>query len=146
MLEADLRWKMMRAGQVRSFAWPRGLPLVTWLNVTRDVPWEREHPELFRGEFENVQFLDYTGDFSRLEDPRRPPNYHLTLVLNDENRRECRLALELGHNVAALFPGGTLPKTYLDVPVVDGSAHPYRFLDPPGVVVGMLPRPESSAT
>ena len=45
--------------------------------------------------------------------------------------------LELGGNVAVVFRG-SLPKTYLGYPVVNGDEHDLRFKDPKGVIVGLV--------
>jgi hypothetical protein len=95
---------ILRAGLAREEAQARRarLPLVARLNVVSDVAWEREHPALFAG-FPLVQFMDYTKDVSRVLDPARPANYHLTFSRSESNDDECRRVLAAGHNVTVVF-------------------------------------------
>jgi hypothetical protein len=46
--------------------------------------------------------------------------------------------LSQGFNVAALFD--SLPETFLGFPVIDGTEHDLRFMDPKGVIVGLVPK------
>jgi hypothetical protein len=48
-------------------------------------------------------------------------------------------ALANGKNVAVAFKN-CLPETLWNYPVVDGDKHDLRFLDPKGVVVGLVPK------
>lgn len=109
------------------------------LNLTSDVMWEREWPEVFE-EFSSFQLYDYSkhvkrmlrclgGDF--------PPNYHLTFSRSEDNESECREVLSAGGNVAVVFRSRPFPDRYLGFPVIDGDVTDLRFLDPPGVVVGL---------
>ena len=125
------------------------------LNLTSDVEWEK----LFRykrdfskkvfhlyksnivEDFPNVNFYDYTKGFYRMRkwlDGKMPKNYHLTFS-RSENTSEYKMKtiLELGGNVAVVFRG-SLPKTYLGYPVVNGDENDLRFKDPRGVIVGLV--------
>ena len=51
-------------------------------------------------------------------------------------------------NMAVVFdagPGEELPPTYLGLPVIDGDASDLRFLDPPGVIVGLRAKGKARA-
>jgi hypothetical protein len=48
--------------------------------------------------------MDYTKDVSRLLDPQRPANYHLTFSRSETNAENCRRALAAGHNVYGHHP------------------------------------------
>ncbi|MGH7177294.1 MAG: GP88 family protein [Tepidisphaeraceae bacterium] len=101
-------------------------------------------------EFPGVQFYDYTKVYRRLL-RARPVNHHLTFSLGAGNADQARAALGLGFNVTAVFrarKSDELPtflgdagldgwESYRDVPVIDGDAHDFRFLDPAGVIVGL---------
>lgn len=106
------------------------------LNGTSDIVWERIMPEVF-AKFPEVQFYDYTKIVRRL-DKVLPTNYHLTFSRSENNEEECKQALKLGFNVAAVFNHKKpLPKKYLDNKVVDGDKDDLRFLNKGGVVIGL---------
>lgn len=111
-------------------------PLVVRLNVVSDIAWEREWPELFAG-FPTVQFMDYTKDISRILDPRRPANYHLTFSRSETNEADCRRALAAGHNVTVVFRKPPFPLKFMGYSVIDGDRNDLRFLDPAPCVVGL---------
>ena len=89
--------------------------------------------------FSDIQFVDYTKHIKRLTKKNRPANYHLTFSLSETNKAEAIQALKLGFNVAVVFGHG-LPKEYLGHPVIDGTEHDLRHLDPTGVIVGLDPK------
>ena len=89
--------------------------------------------------FPTIQFVDYTKHIKRLLNKNRPANYHLTFSLSETNKAEAVQALKLGFNVAVVFGHG-LPKEYLGYPVIDGTEHDLRHLDPKGVIVGLDPK------
>ena len=122
------------------------------LNLTSDIPWENVlkgrtvNPQLVRPlnvmeEFPNVSFYDYTKGFYRMRawlDGKMPDNYHLTFSRSEETSdNKMKTILELGGNVAVVFRG-SLPKTYLGYPVVNGDENDLRFKDPKGVIVGLV--------
>lgn len=96
------------------------IPMVR-LNGTTDIRWERVFPEIFEM-FSDVQFYDYTKIPNR--DVSHIPNYHLTWSYSgvSEYARFASVAVENGHNVAVVFRDkGTIPQTFLNLPVVDGD-------------------------
>lgn len=109
------------------------------LNGTSDVRWElipveRSHVP-FQGipqAFPELQFYDYTKLPNRSKN--LPPNYSLTFSQSEAN---ARVAHASPFNVASVFRHA-LPATWLGRPVIDGTTHDMRFLDPKGVVVGLL--------
>ena len=122
------------------------------LNLTSDIPWEnvrkgvKVNSQLFRPlnvmeEFPNVNFYDYTKGFTRMMawlNGKMPDNYHLTFSRSEETSDDrMKKILSLGGNVAVVFRG-SLPKTYLGYPVVDGDENDLRFKDPKGVIVGLV--------
>ena len=121
-----------------------GLQPAVRLNGTSDIPWEYVAPKLF-SEFTEIQFFDYTKVVSRMSrflgipDGRTlwPQNYHLTFSASAANREESRRILTAGGNLAVVF-WPQLPDCFWERPVVDGDRHDARFLDEPGVVVGLL--------
>jgi hypothetical protein len=66
-----------------------------------------------------------------------PANYHLTFSQSESNARIAGQLAGLGINVAVVFRT-ELPANMHGVQVIDGTAHDLRFLDPRGVVVGLL--------
>lgn len=103
------------------------------LNGTSDLRWE----EIPVGDFANVmlmfpsvQFYDYT----KIPNRRNvPANYHLTFSRSESNET---VLSSIDFNIAVVFD--QLPDTYLGRPVVDGTDTDLRFLDPVGVVVGLV--------
>jgi hypothetical protein len=118
------------------------LVAATRLNGTSDVAWETV---LINGK--NImeinpehQFYDYTKRIDRIRKyatGMMPKNYHLTFSRSENNDVEVAEALALGVNVAVVFSGNTLPKTYMGRSVINGDEHDARFLDPKGVIVGL---------
>jgi hypothetical protein len=129
LLRADLVRERAAAGRA-------GVPLVARLNVVSDVAWEREDPGLF-ADFPTVRFMDYTKNISRVLDPARPANYHLTFSRSEANEEECRRALAAGHNVTVVFRKPPFPATFWGYPVIDGDQSDLRFLDPAPCIVGL---------
>jgi hypothetical protein len=127
ILEADIARELAQAGSQ---------PLVVRLNVVSDVPWEREYPGLF-ADFPTVQFMDYTKDISRILDPSRPRNYHLTFSRSEVNEADCRRALAAGHNVTVVFRKPPFPASFWGYPVIDGDRNDLRFLDTAPCIVGL---------
>ena len=113
------------------------------LNGTSDIPWEKQKVGgmTLMEAFPDVWFYDYTKSISRAQAFATgdfPPNYHLTLS-RGENMDEWATALmPPGVNVAVVFDA--LPETWAMRPVVDGTRDDWRFFDPVGVIVGLLPK------
>ena len=116
------------------------------LNLTSDIPWEniRKHRAdkiNVMEEFPQVNFYDYTKGFYRMRawlDGKMPDNYHLTFSRSEvTSDNKMKTILALGGNVEVVFRG-TLPKTYLGYPVVNGDENDLRFKDPKGVIVGLV--------
>lgn len=110
------------------------------LNLTSDVRWETVEVkgshnimDLYTG----VQFYDYTKHTNRRDIPK---NYHLTFSRSEENDLDVALMFSKGYNVAIVFnvkKDEPLPTHYLGREVIDGDIHDLRFLDKPGVWVGL---------
>lgn len=106
------------------------------LNGTTDILWERIFDFAITPD---IQYYDYTKIYSRLGDVRVPKNYHLTYSKSEETtEKEIRLLNNKSQNVAVVFRGPHLPKTYLGIPVINGDLTDLRFTDPSGVIVGLL--------
>ena len=125
------------------------------LNGTSDLPWERlrmNDGRTILEHFPDVQFYDYTKHVDRALRFARglmPANYHLTFSRSETNADECERVLAAGGNVAAVFkicgckPKGRCAHDLADgfafegVPVISGDHDDLRFLDVPGVYVGL---------
>ena len=115
------------------------------LNLTSDIPWESksffyEGKSIF-DHFPDCSFYDYTKGFTRMMSflhGKMPKNYFLTFS-RSENTTYDRMVriLDRGGNVAVVFRG-ELPKSYLGFSVIDGDKNDLRFLDPRGVIVGLI--------
>jgi hypothetical protein len=102
------------------------------LNGTSDIRWETVSVWGYRNVMElfpQVQFYDYTKLPNRRD---LPANYHLTFSRSESNEH----MIPQGMNVAVVFD--TLPDTFMGRKVIDGTDTDLRFLDPQGVVVGLL--------
>ena len=136
---ARLSWEL---GRLTGRAGRAGTKVAVRLNLTSDVAWERVWPELF-GHFPGVQFYDYTKRVTRARRHAAgglPANYHLTFSRSEVNHADCLAVLRAGGSVAVVFRTPDFPADWEGYPVVDGDAHDLRFLDPPGVVVGLSAR------
>jgi hypothetical protein len=144
LLVRELKAALIMAGK-------RGLKLVVRLNGTSDIRWEDIATDTYSNVFEqfafehpDVQFYDYT----KLPNRRRAlgiANYHLTFSYShrQEFAKHVVKALEIYGNLvnyAVVFRGqykGHMPDTFLGRDVVSGDESDLRFLDAPGVVVGL---------
>lgn len=114
------------------------------LNTYSDVVWEKKYPEIFR-EFNHFQFYDYTkipkrGPMYEDNPADWPINYHLTLSYSGYNWDECSRWLEWGQNVAVVFKDcwdNPLPNYWNGYHVVDGDKDDCRWLEEPGVIIGL---------
>jgi hypothetical protein len=114
-----------------------GMKLAVRLNVLSDLPWENL---IDMKKFSDVVFYDYTPNPNRMIRYLRgefPENYSLTFSRKENNQATVELIAKMGGNIAAVF-ADSLPKTYLGRPVVNGDETDTRFLDPRGVVVGLV--------
>lgn len=112
------------------------------LNLTSDLPWEKirlDGKSLFQ-RFPEVKFYDYTKSPERMTSflaGEMPKNYHLTFSRSESNGEICKSMLASGGNVAMVFRK-SLPSSYLGFTVVNGDENDLRFLDPRGVIVGLV--------
>lgn len=108
------------------------------LNGTSDIAWEETG---IMGLFPTVQFYDYTKSWKRalaFAGGELPANYHLTFSRSESNENRVQEVLSAGTvNVAVVFRNA-LPSTFYGRPVVNGDESDLRFLDPAGVVVGLV--------
>ena len=126
-----------------------GLQCAVRLNGTSDLAWSSAFRVPDTGQtiidtFPNVQFYDYTKVISRIGSGKLPSNYHLTFSLSESNDRHAIAALARGCNVAVvlrLADHEPMPSVWCGYPVVDGTEHDFRFLDPSGgYIVGLRPK------
>ena len=121
-----------------------GIKQAVRLNGTSDIAWETipmaREGKWFLGvpqAFPELQFYDYTKLPTRMV--ALPDNYSLTFSYSGKNGAICKhLAETRNVNVAVVFD--RLPASYMGRPVIDGTTHDMRFLDPKGVIVGLLPK------
>ncbi len=133
----EMMRKELDAAQRRSRK--HGKTTTVRLNGTSDIMWERlrffeNNTKTVFEMYPDIIFYDYTK--IPVRDARPFENYSLTFSLADGNENDAKIALERGMNVAVVFRN-TLPSEYLGVPVIDGDQDDLRFLDPPGVVIGL---------
>jgi hypothetical protein len=121
-----------------------GKTLAVRLNGTSDIPYEnliiKDNKNIMQL-FPEVQFYDYTKDFSRMLKPQAP-NYHLTYSVDERpvTRINAATALSSGLNAAMVFnvkDESELPAEYMGFPVINGDEHDLTFLHGNGVIVGL---------
>lgn len=121
------------------------------LNTFSDVPFYAFKFKFFGNKnlfelFDDVQFYDYTKVFKYLEMKKRLglDNWHLTFSRSENNQKEVEKAIELGYNIAVVFRGNELPKTYLGLNVVNGDETDLTFTYPKNSVVGIIQKKVTS--
>ena len=131
------------------------------LNLTSDLPWEniKHDGQTVMQAFPNVQFYDYTPDLDRMRaflsshvnaqswggamnkitlgGHKWPANYHLTFSRKESNEDDCKVVDSEGGNIAVVFRK-SIPETWNGKTVIDGDDTDLRFLDPQGVIVGLV--------
>lgn len=125
-----------------------GIKQAIRLNGTSDIAWEDipvvRGSSWFRSvmdAFPELMFYDYTKLPTRAVKQTVadwPPNYRLTFSQSEVNRNMAKRIANMNVNVAVVFAGEKLPAEYHGKPVLDGTAHDMRFLDPAGHVIGLL--------
>ena len=114
-----------------------GMTPVFRLNGTSDIRWENVPVNGFRNVMEMFPALTFY-DYTKIPNRRNiPANYHLTFSRSESNEMDALRILANGiMNVAIVFD--TLPTKWAGVKVIDGTETDLRFLDPQGVVVGLV--------
>ena len=115
----------------------KGIQPCVRLNGTSDIQYEKTG---IMEQFPDVQFYDYTKIVKRAY-AKLPANYHLTLSYSEADPEYAEQVLQAvrdtGVNAAVVFRH-KLPKTFKGLPVVNGDKDDLRFLDPKGVIVGLI--------
>lgn len=131
-----------------------GLIPAVRLNVSSDIVWERQFPELF-AEFPTIQFYDYTKALPRHR-PTLPANYTLSHSFGERTTSADVVDIvSAGRNVVIAFDSAYAPQRQLwgalpesvrfrgssaaELRVVNGDRHDIRLpaVDGRGVVVGL---------
>jgi hypothetical protein len=123
------------------FTFPNGTNITNW--YTDDaIDWTKfnlkddlEHIDIFEY-FRDVQFYDYTKrPRAAVRNDHR--NYHITFSDSGDNQEH--IDSQLNHtNIATVFFGKVLPEIFKGKRVINGDESDLRFLDPKGVIVGLL--------
>jgi len=132
--------------QLKKRARSQGYKFACRLNGTSDLPWHRMQVEGGGTLMElhpDVKFYEYTKVLNYLDHDYK--NLHFTFSDSGRNESDQLAAMEKGANVAVVFKD-QLPKRWRishgssvnDRRVIDGDKHDLRFLDPRGVVVGLV--------
>ena len=111
-------------------------------NLTSDLPWEKIklNGQTIFDMFPDIQMYDYTKSPERMTSflaGEMPKNYHLTFSRSETNGAIAESILKSGGNVAMVFRKH-LPNQFLGRSVVNGDETDLRFLDPQGVIVGLV--------
>lgn len=126
--------------------------MVVRLNVLSDIPWERTFPQIFKW-FPNIQFYDYTKDYTRLRPfskKKLPKNYHVTYSVSEKRElidqdlarksgiqqwievdgRASVSSLDIGKRIVANRGGATLVFRFKDKIPTQFMGHPVISGDP----------------
>ena len=106
-----------------------GLIPVVRLNGTSDIDFSRVYSD-----FPDIQFYNYT----KMPRVSKNANHHLTFSYSGEPayQKSVEKALRLNMNMAVVFKG-KMPAEFMGRPVINGDDNDLRFLDKPGVIVGL---------
>ena len=135
----------------RKYADKKGATAVFRLNAYSDIDHSKQSKrytgECIYNKFNDCLFYDYTKDVKKFISSR-PVNYSLTYSWNEDTAKhikkqgfECEedFLFETMHikkmNIAIVFE--TVPDVFNDFQVIDGDETDNRFLDVPGVIVGL---------
>jgi hypothetical protein len=90
--------------------------------------------------YPDVQFYDYTKVPTRLELPKKYPNYDVTFSFDGYNWDTCLKALANRINIAVVFESKKVPTTFKAFSVIDMTKSDLRYRDNKGNIgyVGYL--------
>lgn len=126
LLEAELLLHKARAKA-------QGLKPCVRLDGTSDTGMHADLAAFLDGH--DIRSYDYTKDLQRAVE--NPEHYTFSFSGGKVSKRNALAFLASGGRVAVIFQGQDLPTEWEGFPVIDGDADDLRFLDPPGVVVGL---------
>ncbi len=130
-LKEEVRFYLKKAEKL-------GKTLTVRLNGTTDInyhPIRHEGQNIFET-FPDLQFYDYTKSTVIASHSRMQKNHYISFSWSGENELQC-LSMGGYHNIAVPFHK-RLPSEYQGVPVFNGDDSDLRFLDPSGVIIGLL--------
>lgn len=130
------RFMKMLIGDIAELEWraqERKLKPCVRLNGTSDIDIEKSCFIELLETFPDVQFYDYTKDWSRVSTHK---NYYLCYSASEHTSEEdIKKMLDKNCNVVVVFD--CVPKTCYGCTVIDGDLSDLRFKDPSGVIVGL---------
>ena len=124
--------------QLKKRAAGQGFKFAVRLNGTSDLAWHKfkiDGGSTIHELHPDVQFYEYTKVPSYLNHDVK--NLNVTFSDSGRNDSDIRAAIASGHNVAVVF-ADRLPKKWKGKKVIDGDRHDLRFLDPSGVIIGLI--------
>ena len=138
--EFFMGWLVTEINKARNDAFAKGYTFSVRLNGTSDI-----QPTLFKFNgkvifdvFNEVTFYDYTKVANRFKLLNKYSNYDLTYSFSGYNMLQSLELLENNKGrVAMVFEGKQLPTTFMGYKVIDGDEYDMRYLDEPGVIVGL---------
>jgi len=79
--------------------------------------------------YSDVQFYDYTKDFTRYRLAERYPNYYICFSYDGRNWDKCVNMLQHGYNIAVVFETDVMPLMWRGYSVISGVDSDLRYLD-----------------
>jgi len=140
-------WELSREiQQLKTRAARQGFKFAVRLNGTSDLNFAKfkvDGNQSLMDLHPDVQFYDYTKVYNHFDHNHK--NYYITFSYSGKNEAECIQAMEAGYNVAVVFKD-KLPKRWAirsgssltERRVIDGDKHDLRYMDPRGVIVGLV--------
>ena len=138
--EFFMKWLVTEITKAHLEANTLGYRFSVRINGTSDID-----PQSFKLDGKNilewfplVTFYDYTKVAKRFSLLDKYSNYDLTYSFSGYNMIDCeRLLSERKGRVAMVFEGKRLPSTFMGYKVIDGDEYDMRYIDEPGVIVGL---------
>ena len=135
---AFLQQLSLEIEQLKKRARNQGFKFAVRLNGTSDLAWHKfkvDGGNTLHQLHPDVQFYEYTKVLNYLDHDHN--NLNVTFSDSGRNDSDIKKALKLGANVAVVFKD-KLPKHWMRKKVIDGDRPDLRFLDPRGVIVGLV--------
>ena len=138
--EFFMGWLVTEINKARNDAFAKGYTFSVRINGTSDISLEsfKLGSKNILQMFPLITFYDYTKVAKRFDMLNKYDNYDLTYSFSGHNMLQCLELLSKGNGrVAMVFEGKVLPKTFMGYDVIDGDEYDMRYIDEPGVIVGL---------
>lgn len=119
--------------KAKNYAYKHGMGFSVRLNCMSDISPLLFHfsysKENILDMFPDVQFYDYTKDFTRYKLSERYTNYYVCFSYDGKNWNRCIEMLNMGYNIAVVFESERIPTQWRGYTVISGIESDLRYLD-----------------